>query len=239
MSEQYRFMRYYLPGSLFLIYLMILIIPNLSAEAIEILSDHTPAIIGIFTGAFVASPIIGYLVYAPYNYVYEHWAGKRTTRGALRYIEDLEFVNDNDRAGYQKNLRCITQKKEFLDLVYHSTLKKNVGEIKIDPKIVETLKNIVSNFAARIVCGFFVPLFCLFLVYPSVEILKLFGLTLELNIFFLLVSILFIGALSFVLLLDSKRVLYEAYQLEEYMVKAKKEEIKKLLKKLFIREPQP
>lgn len=171
-SEQYRFMRYYLPGSLLLIYMIGLIVPNLSDEAIGLLNPQ--AIIGIFAGAFVASPTIGYMIYGFYNHIYEHWAGKKEERYALKYLEDLEFVKENNRDHYKKQLRCFIQKKEFLDLLYHSTLEKD-GEIKIDSKIIETLKNHLSNFAARVVCGLFVPLFSFLLLLPTMAILVFLG----------------------------------------------------------------
>jgi len=212
--------------------MMILTIPNLSDDAINLLRSQV--IIGIFTGAFVASPTIGYIIYGFYNHLYEHWAMKKEWRGALRYIENLEFVGDEKhKKRYKRMLRCDIQKKEFLDLIYHSTLEKN-GEIKIDPKIFETLKNNLSAFAARVVCGFFVPvIFCIpsyFLVWYT---LSLFGLNFTWRGWFPLPSIAIIFLLSIVLILDCKRVLYEAYQLEEYLVKVRRKEIKELLGKLF------
>lgn len=233
MSEQYRFMRYYLPSSLFLIYVMILTIPNLSAETLKFLSQQ--AIIGIFTGAFVASPIIGYLIYAFYNCLYEYLAGKRTLRPALRYIEDLTFVNDNKRARYKEKLKCFIQKKEFLDLIYHSTLEKN-GEIKIDREILGTLKNHLSAFAARVVCGLFVPLLCIPSYFILRQVLSFFGVNFTSSSPLLITSIVIIIILSGVLLWDCQRVLYEAYQLEAYLIKVKKKEIIKLLEKLFTSE---
>lgn len=222
-------MRYYLPGSLFLIYMMILVIVNLPAQTIKTLSQE--ALVGIFTGAFVASPTIGYLIYAFYNHLYEHWAGDVTKRPALKYLEDLSFTSEKNRPYIRGNLRCFIQKKEFLDLIYHSS--SNNGEMKIDTEILNTLKNHLSAFAARIVCGFFVPIFCIPSFLLVWKALSLINIDFAWNALFTIFSILAIAIISIVLLIDCMRVLYEAYQLEVYMIKTKSKEIEELCKKLF------
>src|SRR4030042_3418561 len=106
-------MRDYLPGSLFIIYMLLFVIVNLPTQVVRSISSET--MIGIFTGAFIASPTVGYAVYAFYNHLYEYWAADNSKRPALKYIESLTFIENGKRELVKSKLNCFTQKKEFLD----------------------------------------------------------------------------------------------------------------------------
>jgi len=239
-------MRYYLPGALFLIYLMILTIPYLPRREIPFalaLYEQPNAIIGIFTGAFVISPVVGYLIYGFYNHLYERMAMDTDRRGALKYIEDLPFESCEEKKDhYKKMLRCDIQKKEFLDLIYHSNFKSGNSPIEFDSKIIDTLKGHLSNFSARYVCSVFVPIFCflawllIWLILKAYNLSFTFSIPQQMQFFFSILGICFVSA---ILYWDCKRVLFEAYQLEEYFIKAKEEVVKKFLKSLFPIDRKP
>ena len=114
-------MRYYLPGSLFFTYLLILIIPNLSPMTIECLQENLGQTVAIISGLLGASPIAGYIIYSVFNeYDYECLAKKN--RPALEYLKKLDFIAlEHERKHFSDQLRCFLQKKEFLDLIYHTT----------------------------------------------------------------------------------------------------------------------
>jgi len=232
-------MRYYLPGSLFFTYLLILIILNLSPMTIESLQKNSGQIVAIISGLFGASPIAGYIIYSVFNeYDYECLAKKN--RPALEYIKELDFIKNNERnyTHFRDQLRCFLQKKEFLDLIYHTTLIKGDKEnLKIGPEVLQTLKNHLSNFAARRVLGFWVPFFSFvfFLFFiPTAMSLGIFDVSFT-RLPYTIGMFLVIFIISVVLLLGHKRVLYEAYILEGYMIRAKREEIEELLRRLFLK----
>lgn len=236
MSGQYRFMRYYLPGSLMILYMISFLIVNLSEESFELLVPE--ALIGIFSGAFVASPTLGYLLYSFYTHIYEHWEKNRDWRTALTYIDEFKFIKDQRKQEhYKRQLRCFLQKKEFLDLIYHSTLDGSQG-IRFDQGLAETLKNHLSIFAARFVCGLLVPVFCIPLTPLLAWTLGIFGTTFTLRLELSLLLSAVVCAASFSLLLGYKRILFEAYQLEAYYVRAKRREIESLLQEVFAQEPE-
>lgn len=62
-----------------------------------------PTLVTVLGGVIMASPVIGYLLYAPFNLIYEYYFA-RTNRGALNYIENAEFAENNDakKAFYQE-----------------------------------------------------------------------------------------------------------------------------------------
>ena len=242
-------MRYYLPGSLFFTYLLILIIPNLSPITIEYLQKNSGQIVAIISGLLGASPIAGYIIYSVFNeYDYERLAKKN--RPALEYIKELDFIKNNKRnhEHFKDQLRCFLQKKEFLDLIYHTTLINRASvryseeeNLEIRPEIIQTLKNHLSNFAARRVSGLWVPIFStvffLFFIFAAM-LLGIFDVSFTIRLPYTIGMLLVILLISFVLLHGHKRVLFEAYKLEEYFIKSKEEVIKELLKKLFLEKPK-
>jgi len=180
--------------------------------------------------------VVGYIIYSVYNELeYERFA--KENRPALKYIEKLYFIKDEDeRRRYQDQFRCFLQKKEFLDLIYHTTSTKN--NLKIRPEILQTLKNHLSNFAARRISGLWVPIFSfLFSVLTAIILLGIFDVSFTIRLPYTIVMFLVILIISFVLLYGHKRVLREAYILEGYMIRAKCEEIEELLEKLFPLKP--
>lgn len=191
-------------------------------------SDHRD-----FCAAFVASPVIGFVIYAFYNYLYEWLAQRELCRGALGYILNFEYGEGNPKKKLGERLKSTAQRKEFLDLIYASSLR--VDEIRISSEIVGVLKNHLNAFAVRVVCGFFMPIFCIPSYLFLSHFLGLFGIHL-IKIGESCLSIAPIIAIIFVsiaLLYDCPRVLKETFQLEEYFVRSKKGEIQKLAEKLF------
>jgi len=248
LSEQYRFLRYYLPGSLFLIYLLIPIIPFLISAGFPMREN----LVALLVGGFGISPVIGYLIYAFYNREYEEIARDSNSRGALDYIIKLDFVEKPERGIYQALLESdngdeeetFIRRKEFLDLVFWSICTNDSG-INTSSSVVEVLGNHLSNYAARIVCGLYVPLSsgfcflafllgsCFFGLIPGLR-LQCYDVPIffALNLFFICLWFVVLLLISIFLLHDSPRVLREAFQLEENFVKAKKEEILLLLEQL-------
>jgi hypothetical protein len=206
--------------------MLIFVLPNLTSAADIAANDF----IGIFAGAFVASPIIGYLIYAWYPPYYENISKNSDRRGALKYIKDLEFIEDTKKEDYRKLLKCHTQRKEFLDLIFSSTHKH--AEVNFDSEAVKTIKNHLSNYAARIVCGKYVliaNLISAVLIGIPGSFLPNGQPVFTWNPLFVALWLGLSFTMSYRLLRDAPRVLDEAYRLEEYLVKAKKAEVLTLL----------
>jgi hypothetical protein len=222
MSEQYRFMRYYLPGSLLLFYLVLLMVASLSAESLRCILNHD-GIIAVFLGFFGASPVIGYLVYAFYDPVYEYLSRYKKRRHALALIE--EWAEKKNRT-----FKSPVQRKEFLDLVYHASSRN--GHHDIDQNILETMKNHLSNYSARVICGALVPMIAA-IVYFAFIILIAYGIIPQLRLsinwgLWLTFSAIILIASAF-LYLGRSRVLRETFALEELLILSRKKEAKKLL----------
>ena len=63
---QYQFLRYYLPGFLFFLYAAIILLPQLNP--LNIVDLRLEEIVAIFGLVAVSSPVIGYLIYVPFNF---------------------------------------------------------------------------------------------------------------------------------------------------------------------------
>jgi len=209
MAEQYQFLRYYLPGSLLLLYTTILTVPNLSPDTF-FGPINLERIVAIFVGLLTINYTVGYLIYVPYNYRYEKLAIDPNRRQVIEYINRLA-----KEANCRDFIKCDAQRKEFLDLVYHSNYRAG-SELQIDSDIIATLKNHLSNYAARYVCGTLIPL-SLIPVIPFVwYILLRAGIGFTWNVPFSLLVITLILITSLLLSIDRERVLLEAFQLEEF-----------------------
>lgn len=225
MSEQYRFMRYYLPGSLVLFYSTLLIVASLSVnDVLSILNKD--GIIAVFLGFLGASPLLGYLIYAPYAEMYEHISKNIERRRSLAIVK--KWAEDK---GYE--FRDDTQRKEFLDLV------NNAGSGKDDPaigsEVLDIMRNHLSNYSARMICGALVPVFA-FIVYAIFLVLIYFrivpSLSLGINSWLLVPSLAIIGFASLFLLWGRNRVLDEYFDLEEFLILSRKTHAENLLKSI-------
>ena len=65
--EEYQFLRYFIPGSLFVIYTTLIIYPALSLEILLFLEKNPEIVLGIIGGVFAGSLAFGYLVYTLYD----------------------------------------------------------------------------------------------------------------------------------------------------------------------------
>lgn len=229
MAEIYQFLRYYLPGSLLLIYSSLFIVPFIDPNTFIGLS--LDKMIAVLVGLLGANYAIGYIVYIPFNYKYEKLAVNPEKRPSLKLIALMA-----KKEGFDNYLRCGTQKKEFLDLVYHSNIE-TTSNLKIHPEIVNTLKNHLSNYAARHVCGTYVPIAIVPVVFLTLPLLTFVGISFQLsNFWFVFPTLIMVLAISVSLSIDRERVLNETFVLEELMVKAKAEEVKELMKRLMVSE---
>ena len=242
MSEEYQYLRYYMPGSLFLVYLAIILIPNSSLLSI-ILSNNEPfavalQIVGLLIAAIGISPIIGFLVYAFYNPYYERRASQKD-RGAFEYLDYIATEKSKDNATTKEQkiklsslVSCAKHKKEFLDLVVH-TDSKEPSSSSFQTDIKEIMKGHLSKYAARKVCGLIVPL-CVAIVIISLFFIGLINPFIPFILHFevLIPVLILIGVISTRLLWDCERVIQEAFVLEEYLIKAKNKVVISLLEEL-------
>ena len=228
MTELYQFLRYYLPGSLLLMYIGLFIIHVLAPATFDIGLDK---ILAVFVGLLAANYAVGYLVYVPFVYKYEKMAMNSEKRPALGYI--LRLAKEEECENY---LRCDTQKKEFLDLAYHSNYE-SASELRIHPEIIATLKNNLSNYAARYVCGTYVPLAVIPGIILTIPTLAFVEISFELkNVWFIFVALTAVLSISLLLSMDRERVLNETFALEEFMIRTKQKEVRELLKRLRFSE---
>ena len=235
--ERYQFLRYYLPGFLFITYLAILLIPAMENIPVSTTIDQ---FVGIFGAVIIASPVIGYLIYSPYNNFYEY-VSSHCNRPALVFIQNAEFAKRSERAYYTKRTDSFALQKELIDLTlyidYHPKDKANGTEksdATLSHSVLSVLQNQLNNFSARVVCGFFTPIF-------SLVIAGIIGLVLMPTFFSLdktavYFSILLIILISGSLLVGARGVLKEAFVLENYIIRSRKSELKIILDKIFTKE---
>jgi hypothetical protein len=229
--EQYQFLRYYMPGFLFFTYLGIILVPALEAQTFDVAE-----IIGIFGGIIVSSPVIGYLIYNPFNLCYEY-VFSRMHRPALDFIANAEFAEIEERDNYRSKIpNRYTQQKELIDLFLNVDYLDKKPDARINTQVLNTLRNQLNNFASRVVCGFFAPLASFFVAFVLYQF-SLFGGSAfgsySFNNFILTISIASIIAVSFFLLIGAPKVLEEAFALEGYVIRSKREGIKIMVDRIF------
>jgi len=220
MSEEYQLLRYYIPGSLFLIYLSVLIIPNSGNIILYVREFSILELIGVFLGFFTISPPIGYIIYSIYDWTLyrriSKWKKKRT---ALQLIEEW--------AKNEKVTLDNVKKKELIDFAFYFSLKDS--NFKISDQIGETIRGFWSHFNARVVCSIYVPLFVLSSILITNYILNW-------NIFFptfpTIISGSIIMIISVFLGIPAWGTMKEAFALEESVVRLRKQEILKYLRTL-------
>jgi hypothetical protein len=231
--EQYQFLRYYMPGFLFFTYLAIMLVSaRLTFEIPDI-----QTIVGIFGGIIIASPVIGYIIYIPYNCFYERIWSRSKKREVLNFMTKAIFEEKLDAFNlkeYERAVKNFGKKKELIDLILHIDIK-NEGAIKVNNEILNTLQNQLNNFSARVVMGFFTPIASTCVLIPIIIVY----LGLNGNAFFNFASYAFafsvIGILviSILLLMGVMRVLTEAFILENYIVCSRQKEARIIIAQIF------
>jgi hypothetical protein len=116
--EEYQFLRYFIPGSLFVMYTTLVFLPNLSKNVVSYILEKPDSLLGIVGAAFGASLAFGYIIYSVFDtLLYNPIALKNGWRKVLSYMEskiDTE-VNKKVWRGLNKE-----KKKEFLEMLFLS-----------------------------------------------------------------------------------------------------------------------
>ena len=216
---EYQFLRYFIPGSLYVIYTSLLIIPNLGDDVVKYLGQNGNVLIGVFGGAFAAGLAFGYVIYTFYDtWLYNRLAMRPCWRDILKYMDKINVWKELNNE----------QKKEFLDTLYYYLGDRD----PMNQKFSETIRGIWSHFNARIVCSIFVPAFSIATIFllRTVEL----GSDIKFELFYFrsfhypgfqikyfCFSLAIIIAISIVLVIGARRPYKEAVKLEFYFLKLK------------------
>jgi hypothetical protein len=102
--DEYQFLRYFIPGSLYVVYTTFLMVPILNSTVIDFFKNDSSALLGIVGGAFGASLAIGYVVYSFYDtFLYNRWAMNFGNRKSLRYLaKKIEGWEDPQKTRQQE-----------------------------------------------------------------------------------------------------------------------------------------
>lgn len=237
--ERYQFLRYYLPGSLFFTYAAIVLIPALQTPS------SIDVAVGVFGGIIIASPVIGYLIYIPFNFLYDYYFSQRWDREALDFIKDAKFMNKDYQETYKNKIATYSKQKELIDLFLHldyvsareDTRIAKKPDANINPQILNTLQNQLNNFAARTVCGLFTPIASIAFTIVLVQFSRMNNVFFRpfyfQNIFLLIFSLVVIAVISILLIIGSTKVLDEAFVLENYIVRSRKREAKIVMERIL------
>lgn len=236
--EEYRFLRYFIPGSLYVIYMTFLVVPNLSVSVCNYISTHPNLLLGAFAGAFGASVAFGYVFYTFYDsFLANHLAMNENNRPILQYLARRINTWPN-RQNYEK--------KAFLDTLYH-----RLGESGMNQQFSEKIRGIWSNFNSRVVCSMFIPFFCVVSMvvllllgqFSDIKLLSfgsssLLGTWGQIIYFFMCGFV--VGVISLVFWRWRERPYREALTLEDYFLRSKiekndgtREEFRELSELLF------
>ena len=209
--DEYQFLRYFIPGSLYVIYVVALLSPFFGNKVFELLITQadSDAILGLIGGAFGVSLAFGYVIYTFYDTAgYNKIAMDPKNRPILRYLES--HIN------YSKEWKKLNnfEKKVALDVLCDS-----FDDTEVSNRIAGKIRGIWSHFNARIVCGSYVPIFAgLTSAFIAVFIILLIGnQTFILNdstwtLFLLIVCS--IATISYVTFKGANRPLREATKIE-------------------------
>jgi len=209
--EEYQFLRYFIPGSLFVIYTTLIAFPILSSTAIAMLGNPE-TLLGVIGGAFAGSLAIGYITYTFYDtFLYNRLAMNTKRRLLLQYLPTK--IKEWDSL-------LLHEKKMVMEMIH------NTGK---DTEACDRFYNIIrgwwSHFNARWVCLLFVPLLSGFsvLFLLSLNIIlggEIFAFNLP-NLFLYVPIALVIVTISLVLKIGAENPFNEATQFEYYFVKYK------------------
>lgn len=229
LSERYQFLRYYIPGFLFLSYMFGLITVNIDRSVFELFKTLGLDPISLVAVAVAISPAIGYIIYAFYDWtLYRRLSKCKTQRITLKIIDEWAKTEK-----YPKKAETLdfTRKKELIDFALYCS-RKDTG-FEISKQIAETIRGFWSHVAARYVSSIFVPLACacffgilLVLNYSSVLNLPFKEYVDNQN----LPLILLIIALSICMGYPARRTVGEAFALEEYVVRVREQAVREYMK---------
>jgi hypothetical protein len=181
--EQYQFLRYYLPGSLFLLELGLFLAPFINYfELQKLLGGNLLSLVTVVGGAFVVSPAIGYLLYsaydtAIYNQKAMNWDNRRSlmyliewarhprmsARNLERIFVGIDQADSNTLKIMKKDLNSVDfgklrpSLKSLIDFIIHSKPRNGNSEVR-DDEISANLRGYWSHFGARWVCGAIAPI---------------------------------------------------------------------------------
>jgi len=147
-AEEYRFLRYYIPGSLCLTYTFILVLFNSNENLINYLRTNPIQILGAAIGLFAISPAIGYIIYQFYDWIVyrSRWISKnREKRIALIKID--EWAEEEKISSFLDDVK----KKEFIDFALYFGFEK--AEFNVSERIGETIRGFWSHANARLTCS--------------------------------------------------------------------------------------
>jgi hypothetical protein len=228
--EEYQFLRYFIPGSIYVVYTTALLLPILNSTVIDFFRKDTSALLGIVGAALGASLAAGYIIYTIYDtFGYSPRMMNRDKRKMLKYIDD-------NIDGWKEPID--SSKKEFLDL-----LLIKFGESSSGDRYSATVKSMWSHLNARIVCYLYVPVLSAIsvptiMLYSTLIARKaLFFFDLG-NILLLVIVTVFIIFISLILKLGSDRPMNEGTTLEYFFFTSiikdelKEKDYKTLLKNL-------
>jgi len=218
MTEQYQFLRYYIPGSLSLIYFFGLILANMGDEAFRLLNH--PALISLVVGLFASSPALGYVIYLFYDWTLYNKIASCEERRALTLLDTWANTEHFRKGERWQSVR----RKELVDFALY--LRPHDCGLRISGNVTETIRGFWSNANARITSAIYVPIasgimFAIFvLLKPPITI----------SVCSTAFAFLGIMVFSVCIGLPAKRTIREAFALEEYIVTARQQEIREYMR---------
>ena len=221
--DEYQFLRYYIPGSLYVIYVTALVFPILSPQVFNYLAKNPDVFLGTVGGVFAASLAIGYLIYSFYDWVeYNETAMGEKKKKLFAYIE-------REAPGW-KDLPEPEQ-KESLDMIYLT-----FGDPAANERASNQIRGMWSHYNARKVCYKFVPLFAAITVLLSLipdlfMTKKLYAIPGHWE--WLLLAVAAILIVSVTLRQGAQRPLNEATTLDYFFIRNRVEENKGLFKEMM------
>jgi len=213
MPEQYQFLRYYIPGSLSLAYLFLLVLVNTGERIFDLLIGT--GTVSVVIGTFTLSPALGYVIYQFYDTLLYNRIARCKKRKALNLLDTWA-----DAKGFPKGDNWeSTRRKELIDFILYSSATDSSFEIS--DQLADTIRGFWSHINARIVSSVFVPISSgiLFLLLNSLRPIEINGLSTLSAVFAIIVLSIFIGY-------PSIRTIKEAFALEEYLIRAKERDLR-------------
>jgi hypothetical protein len=220
-----------MPGFLFFTYLAILLIPALQMES----TIGVTELVGIFGGIIIASPVIGYVIYSPFNCLYEY-ISDNPKRGALCFVKNAIFDLEKDGFNvdeFSEKTKAFVKQKELIDIILHldNSTKGDEDSVRVNNEVLNTLQSQLNNFSARVVMGAFTPIALLIVAVALIFIKG--SSSFDFYNYTFVFSVIGVATVSIILLLDAKRVLHEAYVLEDLIVRTRRKEAKIIIERIF------
>ncbi len=142
--DEYQFLRYFIPGSLFVIYATCLILPILSTDGLLFMGNHLDIAVAIAVGAFGAALAFGYVIYTFYDtFSYGRDAMKKEQRPLLRYF-----------ANHAENWNNLSESRQKMFIEMTHITGKDIVDCRYFYSIGRGFR---SHYNARIVCSLYVP----------------------------------------------------------------------------------